>query len=94
MPGWEPAWAVCPGEVLLEEIEELGETMPAFAASCGLTVEQLDGILHHHMPVTSEIALGLQSGTGVSAGLWLNLEAMFRRALARGVAHDHEVPSS
>ena len=76
-------WAIPPGEGLLEEIEFRGISPQELAASLGLAVEAVNELIVGDRAVTPDIAVALEAALGISAQLWLNLEARYRTTLAR-----------
>ena len=76
-------WAIPPGEGLLEEIEFRGISPQELAASLGLRVEAVNELIVGDRAITPDIAARLEITLGISAQLWLNLEARYRTILAR-----------
>ncbi|MDX2053878.1 MAG: HigA family addiction module antitoxin [Polyangiaceae bacterium] len=81
---------VSPGEVLREQLDELGLSANAVAAALHVPANRVTGILNGTRALTPETALRLERFfTGTSAQFWLNLQNQFdlRRAeLKNGVA--------
>ena len=75
--------AIPPGEGLLEEIEFRGIPLQRLAASLGLPVEAMHELTNGDRAITPDIAAGLEATLGISAQLWLNLEARYRTTVAR-----------
>ena len=75
--------AIPPGEGLLEEIEFRGISPQELAASLGLRVEDVNELIVGDRAITPDIAARLEITLGISAQLWLNLEARYRTTLAR-----------
>lgn len=83
--GFNPDWVVHPGETLHEWREENHLPVMAAASSCGrMSRELYEGIEAGTVPITEDIAKGLEWGTHIPATLWLNLERIFRAGLAQG----------
>ena len=76
-------WAIPPGEGLLEEIEYRGIPRDQLAASLSLPVEAVDELISGERAITPDIAVSLEVTLGISAQLWLNLEARYRATIAR-----------
>ena len=77
-----PDWTVSPGEILVEYLECLGWTVPAFSIETGLAEATIHSIIDEKSPITPEIALGL--GRIIhSDRFWLNLERQYRSDLDR-----------
>ena len=75
--------AIPPGEGLLEEIEFRGISPQELAVSLGLRVEDVNELIVGDRAITPDIAARLEITLGISAQLWLNLEARYRTTLAR-----------
>ncbi len=76
--GFEPDYAVAPGETLREVIESMGMTQTELSVRTGLTIQSISRILSGTQPITYETANLLELVTGVSATFWNNLEANYR----------------
>jgi HTH-type transcriptional regulator/antitoxin HigA len=83
IPAGEGDWAVSPGEVLAELIEERGIDLPALIAKTGLTGEDIEHILHATGSITPDVAARLETGIGPPARLWLKLQDGYDRAVSR-----------
>lgn len=81
---WNPDWVMKPGEHLQESMDEDGVTLGAAATACGLSAETLQAVLDASVEITPPIAKGLQRGTNIPEGMWLNLERIYREGLAAG----------
>lgn len=82
---FEPNWVIAPGETLREVIDQSDLSNSALAEACGhMPIEMLHGILAGDVEITEEIAMSLNTGTGISVQLWLNLERAYRAGLAAG----------
>jgi antitoxin HigA-1 len=74
---------VSPGEVLREQLEELGMSANALAEALHVPTNRITGILNETRALTPETALRLERFfTGTTAQFWLNLQTSFdlRRA--------------
>jgi addiction module HigA family antidote len=74
---------VSPGEVLREQLEELGMSANGLAAALHVPTNRITGILNATRTLTPETALRLERYfTGTTAQFWLNLQTSFdlRRA--------------
>ncbi len=78
---FKPDYVVAPGEVLQEHLDVRGLAVANFASQCETTESQIRRILSGDMPVTPELAIRFHSVLGVSARLWLNLDANYRQGL-------------
>ena len=81
--GFEPDYAIPPGETLKEVMESLNMSQKELAIRTGLTVQSLNRIFKGDQPISYETANKLELATGVSAGMWNNLEAQYREQLAK-----------
>jgi len=81
--GFEPDYAIPPGETLKEAMESLNMTQKELAVRTGLTVQSLNRIFKGDQPISYETANKLELATGVPAGMWNNLEAQYREQLAK-----------
>lgn len=69
--------AVHPGEVLAEELEELGLSANALAHALGVPTNRITAILKGQRGVTADTALRLSCYFGTTPLLWLNLQKTF-----------------
>jgi len=81
--GFEPDYAIPPGETLKEVMESLNMAQKELAIRTGLTVQSLNRIFKGDQPISYETANKLELATGVPAGMWNNLEAQYREQLAK-----------
>jgi HTH-type transcriptional regulator/antitoxin HigA len=81
--GFEPDYAVSPGETLKEVMESLNMSQKELAVRTGLTVQSLNRIFKGDQPISYETANKLELATGVPARMWNNLEAQYREQLAK-----------
>jgi len=81
--GFEPDFAIAPGETLKETMESLNMAQKELAVRTGLTVQSLNRIFKGEQPITYETANKLELTTGVPARMWNNLEAQYREQLAK-----------
>ena len=69
---------VPPGEVLREQLEELGMSANALATALHVPANRITGILNGTRALTPETALRLERFfSGTSAQFWLNLQTNF-----------------
>ena len=66
-----------PGEILRDEMEELGLSARALARALRVPVNRVTGILNGQRAVTAETALRLARFFGSSAEFWLNLQSAY-----------------
>jgi HTH-type transcriptional regulator/antitoxin HigA len=74
---------VAPGEILLELLEERGQTPGDLAQRAGLSPEHVDKLLQGLVPLSPEVAQRLEDATGTPARIWNRLEASYRADLER-----------
>jgi HTH-type transcriptional regulator/antitoxin HigA len=85
---FEPDFAVAPGEMLAEVLEEQYMTQADLARRLGVSTKHVYQVINGAAPVSSELAIALERVTGVAAGLWNGLEANYRDFLAREAEDD------
>ena len=74
---------VSPGTILEEVIEAKGMTQKELAGRMGRPPQVVNEIIRAKKAITPETALELEKVLGMSAQLWVNLEAVYRMTLAR-----------
>ena len=74
--------AIHPGEILADELEELGITPTELARLLHVPPNRITQILHGNRAITADTALRLGRWLGTGAELWLNLQKAYelRRA--------------
>ncbi len=65
---------VHPGEVLLDELEELNLSVEQLAAHIGETVDTINKICQSQLRFNAELAMKLSKALGGSPQFWLNLQ--------------------
>jgi HTH-type transcriptional regulator/antitoxin HigA len=83
LPEWRPDWAVAPGEILLETLQERGMTQSELANRIARPLKTINEIINGKASITADTAIQLERALGVSARFWTNLEAAFREQIAR-----------
>ena len=68
---------VHPGEILAEEMEELGLSANALAGALGVPTNRITAVLKGQRGVTADTALRLSRYFGTTPQLWLNLQKTF-----------------
>lgn len=81
--GWKPTWAVSPGEILVEALEERGMSQADLGRRMARPTKTISEIATGKAAITPETAIQLERALGISAALWLGLESRYREALAR-----------
>jgi HTH-type transcriptional regulator/antitoxin HigA len=80
---WQPDWAVAPGEILLETLDERSMSQSELARRMGRPTKTINEIINGKAAVTPDTAIQLELTLGISATFWNNLESMYRERLAR-----------
>ena len=73
---------VHPGEILAQELAELGLSANAFARALAVPANRVTAILKGSRRVTADTALRHSCYFGNSAELWLNLQQSYDRKIA------------
>jgi len=76
-------WATHPGETLIETLEELGWTQVELARRTKLSTKHINQICKGYVGVSPHVAIRLEKATGVSASIWVRLDADYRLSVAR-----------
>ena len=79
-----------PGELLAGWLEDLNQTVTAFAAHIGISRVMLSRVLHGHAAVSADMDLRLSEALGTSPGYWLALQV--QRDLWSAREHAKERP--
>jgi HTH-type transcriptional regulator / antitoxin HigA len=74
---------VHPGITLREELVERGITQTEFARRIGRPVQAVNEIINGKKSITADTAIALEKALGISAELWLKLEASYQISKAR-----------
>jgi HTH-type transcriptional regulator/antitoxin HigA len=85
---WQRDWAVAPGEILQEALEDRGMSQSELARRMGRPIKTINEIVNGKAAITPDTALQLELTLGVSATFWNNLEATYREHLARERAQE------
>src|SRR5687768_1646725 len=81
--GWLPDWAVSPGEILLEALQDRGMTQSELARRMARPLKTINEIIKGKAAITAETAIQLERTLGISARFWTELETRFREHAAR-----------
>lgn len=73
---------VHPGEILRDELEELGMSASAPASELAAPTNRVTAILNGQRDITADTALRLSRYFGTTPQLWLNLQKTFELRLA------------
>ena len=68
---------VHPGEILGEELQELGMSANALAVALGVPANRITAILKGQRGITADTALRLSRYLGTTPQLWLNLQQTY-----------------
>ena len=71
-----------PGELLREDLDELGLSARAFAEAIGVPHNRVAAILRGQRGITADTALRLSIFFGTSAQVWMNLQATYDLKIA------------
>ena len=72
-----------PGEILREELAEIGISANAFAAAIHVPANRVTGILNGTRSITADTALRLAKYCGTTAEFWLNLQSAYDLKIAK-----------
>ena len=73
---------VHPGEILKDELDELGITLTEFARQIDVPANRVSQIIAGKRAVTGDTALRFGHWFGMDPQFWLNLQAQFELAVA------------
>lgn len=76
-------YAFHPGEMLKEKLEEMEMDVPTFSQLSGLTEKVIEDVTSCKIPITEDIAVLLEKGTGIPTYLWLKLQHSFEEYTKR-----------
>ncbi len=87
---------VCPGDVLKDELSEMGVTPTAFAREIDVPPNRISQIIAGKRSITGDTALRFGHWFGVEPQFWLNLQTQYDLALAEQQAGDRvrELPTA
>lgn len=71
-----------PGEILRDELTEIGLSANAFAKALGVPPNRITAILNGQRGISADTALRLQRYFGASARFWLNLQQSYELKIA------------
>ncbi len=72
-----------PGELIRDNLEDLGLGVAEAAEGLGITRQQLYNVLNGKSGITPEMAVRLEKGFGGSAALWLQMQVNYDLAQVR-----------
>ena len=79
---------VHPGEILREELDELGVSASALAEVLAVPTDLVTAILKGERDITADMALRLSRYFGTTPQLWLNLQQSFELRVSGRSARD------
>jgi HTH-type transcriptional regulator/antitoxin HigA len=79
---WQPDWAVPPGEILAEALQERGMSQSELARRMDRPIKTINEIVNSKAAITPDTAIQLERAIGISARLWNGLETQYREHLA------------
>lgn len=85
---WQRDWAVAPGEILLEALEDRGLSQSDLARRMGRPIKTINEIVNGKAAITPDTAIQLELALGITASFWNNAEAKYREHLARERARE------
>lgn len=73
-----------PGEIIREDfLKPLGLTAPALADRMGLSVDDVERIVHEQEGITPDVARRLAEALGTSPEFWMNLASIYEHGAGR-----------
>ena len=81
--GYQQTWAVHPGEILKEVLEEAAMTQTELARRCAVSQKHISEIVNGKAGIGPDLALRLEEVTRVDATFWVRMQAGYDVRLAR-----------
>jgi addiction module HigA family antidote len=81
-----PRPAIHPGEILADELAELGVTPTELSRAIGVPPNRITQIVHGQRGITGDTALRLGHWFGTSPQFWLNLQSAYDIRIAQAKA--------
>lgn len=75
-----------PGELIRDELDERHMTQAKFADQIGVSPSLLNEVINGKRGVNTELALLLEASLGISANIWLKLQADYNMQVAKSDA--------
>jgi antitoxin HigA-1 len=82
MPRQKRLPPIHPGEILAEELQELGITKNQFAKALHVPANRITAIINGTRGITGETALRLARYFGTSSEMWMNLQMRYELQVA------------
>ena len=73
-----PVFAIHPGEILKDMLEDRGWTQRDFAERIGRPVQLISKIINGHSGITAETAIDFATAFEMSPKFWLDLDSRYR----------------
>jgi plasmid maintenance system antidote protein VapI len=80
---FQPDWASAPGETIQDLLDERGIDRPRFADMSGLSIPEVEALLHGRMEILEPLADRLETIFGVTRSFWLERDRQYREDLKR-----------
>ncbi len=80
---YNPDYAVPPGWILEEELDNLGLSQAEFARQCGFSLKLISEIVSGEAPIEPQTATQFDRVLGGGADIWVRLESTYRQRLAQ-----------
>lgn len=77
------AEAIHPGEMLRDELESRNISQRKFSEIISMPYTAFNEIINGKRPITTDTALKIEAATGISANLWLGLQADYNMQTAK-----------
>jgi addiction module HigA family antidote len=81
-----PVYPIHPGEILADELAELGKTPTELARELHVPANRMSQLVAGKRGITADTALRLEKWLGVSAAFWMNLQKRYELDIARSQA--------
>lgn len=81
-----PRPPIHPGEILADELQEIGVTPTELSRQIDVPANRITQIIHGQRGITGDTALRLGHWFGTSAQFWLNLQSAYEIRLAQAKA--------
>lgn len=78
-----PFAPIHPGEMLKDELQARGISQKKFAGIIGMPYTAFNEITNGHRPITTDTALKIEAATGISAYIWVNMQADYNMQTAK-----------
>jgi antitoxin HigA-1 len=80
-----------PGELIRDNLDEIGITVTDAAKALGISRQQLHNIIAGRYAISPEMAVRLEKGLGSTAGTWLRMQMNYDLAQIRARASSIKV---